>query len=80
MSAASSSIRVDLQLIADMIEPGSRVLDVGCGDGTLLDYLAQFKQVDGRGIELSSDGVNACVSSRAIGDPGRRRHRSLRLP
>ena len=51
MSAASSSIRVDLQLIADMIEPGSRVLDVGCGDGTLLDYLAQF------------DGVNACVSA-----------------
>ena len=62
MSAISTSIRVDLQLIADMIEPGSRVLDVGCGDGTLLDYLAQFKQVDGRGIELSSDGVNACVS------------------
>ncbi|MBL8667320.1 MAG: methionine biosynthesis protein MetW [Rhodospirillales bacterium] len=56
-------IRVDLQLIADMIEPGSRVLDVGCADGTLLDYLVQFKQVDGRGIELSSEGVNACVSS-----------------
>jgi methionine biosynthesis protein MetW len=63
MSAVSTSIRVDLQLIADMIEPGSRVLDVGCGDGTLLDYLAEFKQVDGRGIELSSDGVNACVSA-----------------
>ncbi|MFO1119912.1 MAG: methionine biosynthesis protein MetW [Rhodospirillales bacterium] len=56
-------IRIDLQLIADMIEPGSRVLDVGCGDGALLDYLVQFKQVDGRGIELSSAGVNACVSS-----------------
>ena len=56
-------IRVDLQLIADMIEPGSRVLDVGCGDGALLDYLVQFKQVDGRGIELSSEGVNACVAS-----------------
>ena len=56
-------IRVDLQLIADMIEPCSRVLDVGCGDGTLLDYLVQFKQVDGRGIELSSEGVNACVAT-----------------
>lgn len=56
-------IRVDLQMIADMIEPGSRVLDVGCGDGTLLDYLVQFKQVDGRGIELSSEGVNACVAA-----------------
>lgn len=57
------SIRVDLQLIADMIEPGSRVLDVGCAEGTLLDYLVNFKGVDARGIELSSDGVNACVSA-----------------
>ena len=56
-------IRVDLQLIADMIEPGSRVLDIGCGDGALLAYLARHKQVDGRGIELSMDGVRACVSS-----------------
>ncbi len=57
------SLRIDLRLIADMVEPGSRALDVGCGDGELLDYLNREKQVDGRGIELSSDGVNACVSS-----------------
>lgn len=63
MTSDRPSIRVDLQLIADMIEPGSRVLDVGCGDGALLDYLAHFKQVDGRGIELSSEGVNACVAA-----------------
>ena len=57
------SIRVDLQLIADMIEPTTRVLDVGCGNGDLLDYLATFKQVDGRGMEISTAGVNACVSN-----------------
>jgi methionine biosynthesis protein MetW len=55
-------IRIDLQLIADMVRPGTRVLDVGCGDGTLLRHLVNFKQVDGRGIELSQAGVNACVS------------------
>lgn len=57
------SIRIDLQLIADMIEPNTRVLDAGCGNGTLLDYLWHFKQVDGRGIEISTDGVKACVST-----------------
>ena len=57
------SIRVDLQIIADMIDLNSRVLDVGCGSGVLLDYLVHFKQVDGRGIELSTEGVNACVSN-----------------
>ena len=58
-----SSIRVDLQLIADMIEPGGRALDVGCGDGALLAYLVNFKQVDARGMELSQTGVNACVAN-----------------
>jgi|TARA_Y100000294_G_scaffold122855_2_gene114242 methionine biosynthesis protein MetW len=57
------SIRVDLQLIADMIEPHSRVLDVGCGDGTLLDYLVHFRHVDGRGIELSTEGVKISISA-----------------
>jgi methionine biosynthesis protein MetW len=54
-------LRRDLRLIADMIEPHSRVLDIGCGDGALLAYLAREKGVDARGIELSQAGVNACV-------------------
>ncbi len=58
----ASDIRVDLLLIADMIPEGSRVLDVGSGDGALLDYLQRNKKVDARGIELSPDGVNKCVS------------------
>lgn len=56
------NIRDDLLLIAGMVEPGTRVLDVGCGDGELLAYLAEKRGVDGRGIELSQRGVNACVA------------------
>lgn len=60
--AAGNGIRYDLKLVAEMVEPGSRVLDVGCGDGALLAYLSRQKGVDGRGIELSMDGVHQCVA------------------
>jgi methionine biosynthesis protein MetW len=53
--------RADHVLIAEMVAPGSRVLDVGCGDGALLKLLADTKGVDGRGIELSPEKVNQCV-------------------
>ena len=59
---AEPTIRADLKLIADMVRPGSRVLDVGCGDGALLAHLVHTKGVDGRGIELSMDGVKFCVN------------------
>jgi methionine biosynthesis protein MetW len=61
-AAPPSDIRRDLRLIADMVTPGARLLDIGCGDGALLAWLAAEKHVDGRGIELSQSGVNACVS------------------
>jgi methionine biosynthesis protein MetW len=54
--------RVDHVLIAEMVETGSRVLDVGCGDGALLQLLNDTKAVDGRGVELSREKVNACVA------------------
>jgi len=56
------SLRPELKIIADMVSDGSRVLDVGCGDGALLEYLAATRKVDARGIELSQEGVNACVA------------------
>src|SRR5215468_1767823 len=59
--AGTGELRRDLRLIADMIAPGARVLDIGCGDGALLAYLTRHKGVDGRGMELSQSGVNACV-------------------
>ena len=55
-------LRRDLALIAEMIPAGTRVLDIGCGDGALLEHLVHELGVDGRGIELSQAGVNACVA------------------
>ncbi len=54
--------RIDHLLIAEMVTPGARVLDVGCGDGELLELLGERRQVIGRGVEISRDGVNACVA------------------
>jgi methionine biosynthesis protein MetW len=59
---SATGIRIDLKIIAEMIEDGSRVLDVGCGDGELLAYLQEHRAVDGRGMELSMQGVQKAVS------------------
>src|SRR5207344_3607723 len=56
------SARVDLVLVAQMVEYGGKVLDVGCGDGELLRLLSESRGVDGRGIELSREGGNECVA------------------
>lgn len=62
MSRSSAIKRtVDMQIIADWVEPGSRVLDLGCGRGVLLDYLVQTKDVHAVGVDLDFDKISACV-------------------
>src|ERR1700753_2598465 len=56
------TLRPDLAAIAAMIPQGARILDVGCGDGQLLEHLKRTKNVDGRGLELSQQNLNACVA------------------
>jgi methionine biosynthesis protein MetW len=53
--------RTDLSMIVDWIEPGSRVLDLGCGDGSLLEYLLRHKDVRGLGVDVDLDKVQTCV-------------------
>lgn len=54
---AVDQLRADLMRIASWIEPGSRVLDLGCGDGSLLAYLQHHKRVVGAGVELNDQHV-----------------------
>ena len=58
----AKNMRLDLRLIAEMIAPGSRVLDIGCGDGTLLEHLARTRGCDARGIELDMAQVTHAVA------------------
>ncbi|WP_293937404.1 methionine biosynthesis protein MetW [Iodobacter sp.] len=57
------TLRPDLQYIADWIPPQSRVLDLGCGDGELLAWLAAKKEVSGYGVEIDVNGVVGCVAN-----------------
>ncbi len=61
MSEVKLTLRPDLQAIADMVEPGSSLLDIGCGEGDLLAWLQANKNVSGRGIELKPAGVSRCI-------------------
>jgi methionine biosynthesis protein MetW len=58
VTAASESFRE----IVSLVRPGARVLDIGCGEGALLEMLTEQKGVDGRGLEISPLGVQACLS------------------
>lgn len=54
--------RADLQLIATMVEPGSRILDLGCGNGELLAWLQQHRQVTGYGLEIDREKIAHCLA------------------
>ena len=56
------SLRADLQIIEQWIQPGSHVLDLGCGQGELLHYLQNNKDVHGYGLEIAPDNINACIA------------------
>jgi methionine biosynthesis protein MetW len=58
----AKKIRVDLALIAGMIAPHSRVLDIGCSDGTLIDHLFRNLHCDARGLELDMQAVTQAVT------------------
>ncbi len=54
-------MRPDLKIIADLINPGARVLDLGCGEGDLLAHLQADKAVNGYGLEIDPDNITTCV-------------------
>ncbi len=56
------SLRPDLAKIAELVPTGSRVLDVGCGEGDLMDVLRREKRIDARGLEIDPELVEKCVS------------------
>ena len=58
----SETNREDFREILRLVRPSSRVLEIGCGEGVLLDLLAREKGVDGRGLEISPEGVSACLA------------------
>jgi methionine biosynthesis protein MetW len=58
-----SALRPDLAVIAEWIAPSSRILDLGCGDGALLDHLARTRNVRGYGLEIDDANVAACVAA-----------------
>lgn len=56
-------LRPDLALICDWIAPGSRILDLGCGDGALLSHLASTRNVTGYGLEIDPANVAKCIAA-----------------
>jgi methionine biosynthesis protein MetW len=56
------TVRQDFRAIQQLVRPHARILDVGCGEGDLLELLARESRADGRGLEISPEGVSACLA------------------
>ena len=61
MTRAQIKRETDLQIIGDWIAPGSRVIDIGCGRGVLLDYLTQKKKIHGLGVDVDAAKIAECL-------------------
>ena len=55
-------MKKEFKIISELIENNTRVLDVGCGDGILMKHLKNIKNVDARGLEISKNNVQICIS------------------
>tara|TARA_B110000444_G_C18735858_1_gene545577 strand:+ start:552 stop:1145 length:594 start_codon:yes stop_codon:yes gene_type:complete len=55
-------MKIEFKIIANLLQNNSRVLDVGCGDGTLMNFLSKEKKIDVRGLELNEKNVETCIS------------------
>ena len=58
----SKAVRQDFRAIQQLVRLHARILDVGCGEGDLLELLARESRADGRGLEISPEGVSACLA------------------
>ncbi|HEV2363180.1 MAG TPA: methionine biosynthesis protein MetW [Caulobacteraceae bacterium] len=61
-AVAPTQVREDLREITRLVPAGAKVIDVGCGEGELLELLERERGVDGRGLEISPQGVSACLA------------------
>jgi methionine biosynthesis protein MetW len=57
-----NSGRIDLRLICELVERGTSVLDLGCGDGELMELLIREREVTARGVEISEEGIYRCIT------------------
>jgi len=61
MAKTKDKRSVDMQIMRDWVEPGSRVLDLGCGRGILLEYLKQTRKTEGVGVDMDATKIHSCV-------------------